>query len=94
LPVDEDEAVAVPSRETGPAEAAVSTETTRLVSQAVAQLPPQQRTVVVLRNWNQLAYAEIAEIVGCSEATVRSHMHHALTGIRRYLEPRMMRENP
>ena len=32
---------------------------------------------------------EIAQIVGRSEGTVRSHMHHALAGIRRYLEPRM-----
>jgi DNA-directed RNA polymerase specialized sigma24 family protein len=35
-----------------------------------------------------LSYAEIAEVVGCGEATVRSHMHHALAGVRRYLETR------
>jgi RNA polymerase sigma factor (sigma-70 family) len=67
----------------------VATETAQLVAQAVATLPPAQRTVVVLRNWNGLAYAEIAQIVGRSEGTVRSHMHHALAGIRKYLEPRL-----
>jgi len=72
-----------------PAEAAVATETANLVAAAVAQLPPGQRTVVVLRNWNGLSFAEIAEVVGRSEGTVRSNMHHALAGIRRYLEPRM-----
>jgi DNA-directed RNA polymerase specialized sigma24 family protein len=46
----------------------------------------------VLRNWNGLSYTEIAEIVRCGEATVRSHMHHALAGMRRYLEPRMRSE--
>ena len=72
-----------------PAETAVAVETAQLVASAVGQLPPQQRTVVVLRNWNGLSYAEIADVLGRSEATVRSHMHHALAGIRRFLEPRL-----
>ena len=72
-----------------PVELAVAAETARLVAAAVAQLPDQQRTVLVLRNWNGLSYAEIAEVVGRGEATVRSHMHHALVAMRRYLEPRM-----
>ena len=75
-----------------PVEAAVSTETAHLVSTAVAQLPAQQRMVVVLRNWNGLSFGEIAEIAGLGEGTIRSHMHHALAGIRRYLEPRMTSE--
>jgi DNA-directed RNA polymerase specialized sigma24 family protein len=44
-----------------------------LVSAAVLRLPPQQRAVVVLRVWDGLSYAEIAETVGRTEATVRSH---------------------
>jgi RNA polymerase sigma-70 factor (ECF subfamily) len=73
----------------GPAETAVETETATLVATAVAQLPPQQRSVVVLRVWNGLSFAEIAESLGCAEGTVRSHMHHGLTGMRKYLEPRI-----
>ena len=76
-----------------PVQSAVATETAHLVATAVANLPPQQRTVVVLRNWNGLSYTEIAQIVRCGEATVRSHMHHALAGMRRYLEPRMRSED-
>ena len=72
-----------------PSEAAVATETAALVAAAVAQLPPQQRTVLVLRNWNGLSYGEIAQVVGRDEATARSHMHHALAGVRRYLETRL-----
>ena len=72
-----------------PADLAVAAETASLVGAAVAHLPDLQRAVLVLRNWNGLSYAEIAEIVGRGEATVRSHMHHALVAIRRYLEPRM-----
>lgn len=75
-----------------PGEAAVATETAALVAAAVAELPAQQRTVLVLRNWNGLSYSEIAQVVGRDEATARSHMHHALAGVRRYLETRLDRE--
>ena len=76
---------AVPS----PEESAVATETAALVIAAVTLLPPQQRAVVVLRVWQGMSYAEIAETVGRTEATVRSHMHHGLAAMRKYLEPRL-----
>ena len=72
-----------------PADTVIATETATLVAAAVAQLPPQQRAVVVLRVWDSLSYAEIAEAVGRTEATVRSHMHHGLAALRKYLEPRL-----
>jgi RNA polymerase sigma-70 factor (ECF subfamily) len=72
-----------------PAEMAIATETATLVASAVAQLPPQQRMVVVLRVWEGLSYAEIADAVGRAEATVRSNMHHGLAAMRKYLEPRL-----
>jgi RNA polymerase sigma-70 factor (ECF subfamily) len=82
-------AVAARSNNPGPLEAAIDTETATLVASAVAQLPPQQRSVVVLRVWNGLSYADIAESLGSRESTVRSNMHHALVRMRRFLEPRM-----
>ncbi|MBL8796859.1 MAG: sigma-70 family RNA polymerase sigma factor [Planctomycetia bacterium] len=72
-----------------PEDRLIATETAVLVTAAVQQLPPQQRAVVVLRIWQNLPYDEIAQIVGRTEATVRSHMHHGLAGLRKYLEPRM-----
>jgi DNA-directed RNA polymerase specialized sigma24 family protein len=45
--------------------------------------------VVVLRVWEGLPYARIAELVGCGEATVRSHMHHGLAALRQHLGPRL-----
>jgi RNA polymerase sigma-70 factor (ECF subfamily) len=78
---------AMPDPEATPAEVAVSAETAAKVSSAVTRLPAQQRAVVVLRVWQGLPYAKIAEIVGCSEGTVRSHMHHALIALRHTLAP-------
>ena len=44
----------------------------------VKQLPPQQRAVVVLRYFEGLSEAEIAESLGCSRGTVKSTAHRAL----------------
>jgi RNA polymerase sigma-70 factor (ECF subfamily) len=73
----------------GPADAAIATETAALVGRAVTRLPPQQRAVVVLRIWDGLSYAAIAQALGCTEATVRSHMHHGLAALRKHLEPHL-----
>jgi RNA polymerase sigma-70 factor (ECF subfamily) len=72
---------------TSPAEQVMAAETAERVSQAVTRLPPQQRAVVALRIWQGLSYARIAEVVGCSEGTVRSHMHHGLAALRAALQP-------
>jgi len=45
-------------------------------------LPPRQRAAVVLRFYEDLDYPEIAAVLGCSEVTVRSHVHRALTALR------------
>ena len=60
-------------------------ETAEQVVRAVQRLPEQQRIVVSLRVWEELPYARIAELLGLTEATVRSHMHHALIALRREL---------
>lgn len=45
-------------------------------------LPTRQRASVVLRFYEDLTYREIAGILGCPEATVRSHIHRALAALR------------
>jgi hypothetical protein len=42
------------------------------IRQALGALPPPQRAAVVLRHWSGLPEAEVARIVGCSEADVAS----------------------
>ena len=69
-----------------PPEEAMADERAALLLRAVNRLPPQQRAVVMLRVWDEMSYAEIAEVAGCTEGTVRSHMHLALATLRKELE--------
>jgi RNA polymerase sigma-70 factor (sigma-E family) len=46
------------------------------------QLPPRQRAVIVLRYWEQLSEAEAAEMLGCSEGTVKSAASRGLRRLR------------
>ncbi len=50
------------------------------------ELPPVQRAAVVLRFYEDRTFAEIAQILGCPEATARSHVHRALVALRARLE--------
>lgn len=50
------------------------------------ELKPAQRTAVVLRFFADRSFAEIAEALGCREATARSHVHRALAQLRSRLE--------
>ncbi|SCG39719.1 RNA polymerase sigma-70 factor, sigma-E family [Micromonospora echinaurantiaca] len=52
---------------------------------ALRQLPPTQRAVVVLRYYEDLPEAEVAELLGCSVGTVRSRTHRAITRLRQLL---------
>jgi RNA polymerase sigma-70 factor (ECF subfamily) len=88
-PLPLEESIVPATAQASPVESAVTVETATIISRSLTLLPPQQRTVVVLRLWEQLTYDEIAVIVGCTPATARSHMHHGLCALRRYLEPRL-----
>jgi RNA polymerase sigma-70 factor, ECF subfamily len=85
----DDASVIAAAPDGSPPERAIADETDRQVLAAVHALPPQQRAVVLLRVWDDLAYGSIAEVVGCTEGTVRSHMHHGLLALRRALSPRL-----
>lgn len=51
----------------------------------LATLPLKQRAVVVLRYWCDLSEPEIAEALGVSRGTVKSHTARAMTALRRRL---------
>jgi RNA polymerase sigma-70 factor (sigma-E family) len=52
----------------------------------LATLPAKQRAVLVLRYYEGLGEAEIAETLGISRGTVKSHASRALAALRRRLD--------
>jgi RNA polymerase sigma-70 factor (sigma-E family) len=48
----------------------------------IARLPRKQRAAILLRYYEDCTDAEIAEVLGCTEGTVRSHISRALATLR------------
>lgn len=53
---------------------------------ALSMLPAKERAAVVLREIEGLATAEVAEILGSSEVTVRTQIHRAMGRLRELLK--------
>src|ERR671929_969143 len=58
----------------------------RAVEEAMALLPEEQRTAIVLKEYHGLTFQEIAELVGCPLSTVKTRLYQGLTVLRRHLE--------
>jgi RNA polymerase sigma-70 factor, ECF subfamily len=62
----------------GPDEAMRADELQRRLAAALARLPRRQADAFVLARLEKLETAEIARLLGCSEPTVRVHVHRAV----------------
>jgi RNA polymerase sigma-70 factor (sigma-E family) len=61
-----------------------------LLRRALSRLPVRQRTVLVLRYFEDLPEAEIAQLMGCQPGTVKSQAARALAALRPLLQPEMV----
>ena len=68
-------------------EACERTELARIVRQAVGLLPEEQRTVIILREYHDFNYRDIAAITGATEEAVRVRAHRARQALRKLLQP-------
>jgi RNA polymerase sigma-70 factor (ECF subfamily) len=69
----------------GPEETTRRAELRRRVWQAVSELAPAKREILVLRDHHDLAYAEIANVLGIPIGTVMSRLHAARKALREVL---------
>lgn len=58
----------------------------QIVQRAMAQLDPDFREVLILRDVEDLSYEEIGEITGLAEGTVKSRIHRARTMLKALVE--------
>ena len=63
-----------------------SSQTMRVIEQALEKLPARQREAFVLRYWEDMSVAETAESMGCSEGSVKTHSSRALHAMAKLLE--------
>jgi RNA polymerase sigma-70 factor (ECF subfamily) len=57
----------------------------RAVAKAMALLPEEQRTAIVLKEYHGLTFQEIAELLNCPLSTVKTRLYQGLTVLRRHL---------
>jgi RNA polymerase sigma-70 factor (ECF subfamily) len=65
----------------------VEQETKEIIQHYLGLLKPRYRDLLVLREYEQLSYAEIAEITGIAESAVKSALFKARKALARKLEP-------
>jgi RNA polymerase sigma-70 factor, ECF subfamily len=58
-----------------------------LLAGAINRLPHEQREVVVMKIWNELTFAEIAQALGISQNTAASRYRYALATLKKDLLP-------
>jgi len=64
-------------------------ETIFVVREALDSLPERLRAILLLREFEDMSYEEIAEILQCPVGTVRSRLFHARRLLKEKLEPFM-----
>lgn len=57
-----------------------------LIETAIAELPLRQRQAFLLRYWEDMEVAEVAQVMGCSVGSVKTHSHRAVNALARKLK--------
>lgn len=81
-----EEPEAEPSTRDDPAAALESKQVRALLARGIAQLPPAQQAVLVLREIEGMTYEEISQAVGCSLGTVMSRLFYARRRLQQVLK--------
>lgn len=68
-----------------------SRDLSRTVADAVAALPHDQREVIILKQYQDLTFLEISEVLGLPPSTVKTRLYRGLLQLRELLERRGVR---
>jgi RNA polymerase sigma-70 factor (ECF subfamily) len=74
-----------PSSEAGPEDEAMLKQSISRLRPALAKLSPQQRAAVLLQTQEGFSSREIGEVLRCSEATARVHVHRGIAQLRKLI---------
>lgn len=69
-----------------PEQAAMENQHLALIEQAIGELPARQREAFLLRYWEGMDVAETAEIMGCSQGSVKTHSFRAVNALAQKLK--------
>jgi RNA polymerase sigma factor (sigma-70 family) len=87
IPLDESGFVPVAPSEVAPEQTILRNEKVNMVRAAINNLPEKQRSALILREYDQLDYQEIADILGQSVSSVKSLLFRARSSVKIQLEP-------
>lgn len=82
-------ALSVASAEYTPEQTILRNEKVTMVRNAINNLPEKQRSALILREYDQMDYQEIAAILGQTVSSVKSLLFRARASIKMQLEPYM-----
>jgi RNA polymerase sigma-70 factor (ECF subfamily) len=79
--------------ERGPDAGVHRSEAERLLAEALQELEPDYRSIIVLRDIEDLAYDDIAEALGIARGTVKSRLHRARAQLARLLSRNLKKDD-
>ena len=65
----------------------ISSELGRVMRRAIGSLPRNEKVALILRRYEELSYREIAEIMDCTEAAVKTYIHRGKLHVRDRILP-------
>ena len=66
-------------------------ELSAVVEEAMALLPEEQRTAMILKEYHGMTFQEIADLQGCPLSTVKTRLYQGLSVLRKHLKARAPR---
>jgi RNA polymerase sigma-70 factor (ECF subfamily) len=89
-PVEEEKMQSMPDQAQGPEAALIQKEQAAFLQEAMKTLPEAARSVLVLREYGDLSYHEIAVVLDIPIGTVMSRLNYARTRLREVLKAEML----